>query len=130
MSNNKLKDCWDAFERLKKGIPNNKVFLGETITNSLVSKEAGLDAGYVKNARPSHKELVDAIVEYNKEITEGNLEKRIESLELKLEAEKEKSKKLKKERDEAFEREILLFDKLIKLEQKVEKSNVLKLRQR
>lgn len=130
MSNNKLKDCWDAFERLKKGIPNNKEFLGETITNSLVSKEAGLDAGYVKNARPSHKELVDAIVEYNKEITEGNLEKRIESLELKLEAEKEKSKKLKKERDEAFEREILLFDKLIKLEKKVEKSNVLKLRQR
>ena len=70
MSNNKLKDCWDAFERLKKGMPNNKEFLGETITNSLVSKEAGLDAGYVKNARPSHKELVDAIVEYNKEITE------------------------------------------------------------
>lgn len=128
MSNNKLKDCWDAFERLKKGIPNNKEFLGETITNSLVSKEAGLDAGYVKNARPSHKELVDAIVEYNKEITEGNLEKKIESLELKLEAEKEKSKKLKKERDEAFEREILLFDKLIKLEKKVEKSKISKLR--
>ena len=76
MSNNKLKDCWDAFERLKKGMPNNKEFLGETITNSLVSKEAGLDAGYVKNARSSHKELVDAIVEYNKEITEGNLEKK------------------------------------------------------
>lgn len=128
MSNNKLKDCWDAFERLKKGMPNNKEFLGETITNSLVSKEAGLDAGYVKNARPSHKELVDAIVEYNKKTIEGNLEKKIESLELKLKAEKERSKKLKKERDEAFEREILLFDKLIKLEQKVEKSNVLKFR--
>ncbi|TMP72728.1 hypothetical protein CWB76_01905 [Pseudoalteromonas sp. S1609] len=128
MSNNKLKDCWDAFERLKKGMPNNKEFLGETITNSLVSKEAGLDAGYVKNARPSHKELVDAIVEYNKKIIEGNLEKKIESLELKLKAEKEKSKKLKKERNEAFEREVLLFDKLIKLEEKVEKSNVLKIR--
>ena len=128
MSNNKLKDCWDAFERLKKGMPNNKEFLGETITNSLVSKEAGLDAGYVKNARPSHTDLVDAIVEYNKKIIEGNLEKKIESLELKLKAEKEKSKKLKKERNEAFEREVLLFDKLIKLEEKVEKSNVLKIR--
>ena len=36
---------------------------------------------------------------------------------------------LKKERDKAFEREILLFDKLIELEKKIEKSNVLKLKQ-
>lgn len=128
MSNNKLKDCWDAFERLKKGIPNNKEFLGEPITNSLVSKEAGLDAGYVKNARPSHKELVDAIVEYNKVNVETNLKKTIEALKFKLKVEEEKSEMLKKERDEAYKREILLFDKLIKLEEKVEKSNVLKLR--
>ncbi|TMO64859.1 hypothetical protein [Pseudoalteromonas aurantia] len=128
MSNNKLKECWDAFQRLKSGTPNNQAFLGEDITNSLVSKEAGFDAGYLKNNRASHSEIVDAINDYNNELKEGNLEKRIEILEGKLKAEKEKSKMLKEERDGAFQRELLLFNKLIELEKKVEKSNVLKLR--
>jgi len=123
MSTNKLQNCWDALNRLKAGEPNNKKFLGQLITNSIVSKEADLGAGYLKNDRKSHEAIVNEINDYKNGQQEGGLKATIEKLTGQLAAEKMKSMQLKQERDEALERELLLYDRLFELEKKVNASS-------
>jgi ATP-dependent Clp protease ATP-binding subunit ClpA len=123
MSTNKLQDCWDALNRLKAGEPNNKKFLGQLITNSIVSQEADLDAGYIKNKRLSHKAIVTEIDDYKEEQQEGSLKTQVKELRGKLAREESKSKQFKQDRDDALARELLLYDRLCELEKEVKASS-------
>ena len=58
--------CEEALERLIIGKPNYQKFLGKKITASLVSREAGLDKGYLKKSRFQHKLILFKISEASK----------------------------------------------------------------
>lgn len=124
MNTNKLQECRNALDRLKAGTPNNNDFLGLLITNSLVSKEAGLDAGYLKNNRKSHAAIVNEIKDYKEEQQEASLKTQIKDFKGKLAKETSKSKQFKQERDDSLARELLLYDRICKLEKEVKASSV------
>ena len=73
-----LKNCYEAFERLKagKGTKNGCVGLApEAITPARVSVEAGHDAGYLKKSRPQHAGIISAILTYQSENNSTTLSK-------------------------------------------------------
>jgi hypothetical protein len=126
-----LELCREAFIRLKNSKPLNEQFKGKHITNSIVSQEAGFDAGYLKSTRSMHRSLINEITEYRENQQKGSLKKKIEDLDANLSKEKKRSEKFKKERDVALSREILLYDQICELEGKVQKlNNVSKLKMR
>lgn len=127
-----IQKCIEAFERLKNNTPNNPDFKdlkASEITKSKVSQEAGLDKGFLKSSRRKHITLIGLIEEYrkNKSSTLSQNEK--------LNREKRKAERYKKERDDAVElyhqslgRELLLISKVRELELLLGSSNVIKLK--
>jgi len=64
MTNPKLQQCYEAFERLKAGEAKHKDFKNlplSEITFSKISQEAGHDAGYLKKSREQHKALLSML---------------------------------------------------------------------
>lgn len=128
-----LKDCYEAFERLKvgKGIKDGCIGLApELITPARVSIEAGHDAGYLKKSRRQHIGLISAILAHQHENTSTTLSKteikrRSDQRVIKLTAEL----KLMKERlEDSLARELKLVAKLRELEEDLYKqSNVARL---
>jgi hypothetical protein len=60
-----ISKCREALGRIEKGIFNISKHRGKRITPALVSKEAGLDAGFIKKGRELHKPLMDWISRLN-----------------------------------------------------------------
>jgi len=128
-----LKDCYEAFERLKVGKGTKDGCIGlasELITPARVSIEAGHDAGYLKKSRRQHIGLISAILAYQHENTSTTLSKaeikrRSDQRVIKLTAEL----KLTKERlEDSLARELKLVAKLRELEEDLYKqSNVARL---
>ncbi|HHF0552978.1 TPA: hypothetical protein ACPHT2_002625 [Vibrio antiquarius] len=118
--------CIEAFERLKVGKPLNEKFKGintSEITPSIVSQEAGFDAGYLKNSRANHKPLIILINDFRNSSPTTTLSKR----EI-IEREKKKTTNYKTEKilaesrlEEALKRELLLARKVRELEELVSK---------
>lgn len=66
-SEDSLKACREAFERLKKGDARLEKYAGLAkgdINKSIVSLEAGLDKGYLKSSRMAHIPLILEIESY------------------------------------------------------------------
>jgi hypothetical protein len=116
MSNQGIKKCEDAFQRLKDGEPNNASFAGLIVTPSLFSKEAGFDGGYLKNSRTVHRSLLNKIEDYKTTQQEGGLKRQIAKLEAKLKNSEDKVCEYKQLFEFAISRELLLFEKLNRLE--------------
>ncbi|EGR5854857.1 hypothetical protein AAHL06_002762 [Vibrio parahaemolyticus] len=119
-----LQKCMDAFERLKNGKPNNQSFKHLTpkqITPSVVSQEAGLDAGYLKKSRENHKPLITMINAFRlKEEPESLIRKRdYDKLRTDNDALKLENKRLVMQRDQALSRELLLVRKLRLMEKEL-----------
>lgn len=116
MSNQGIKKCEAAFQRLKENTPINKSFSGLIITASLVSKEAGFDGGYLKTSRIIHRALLNEIEGYKTTQQEGGLKRQIVKLETKLKKSEDKTNEYKTLFESAISRELLLFEKLNKLQ--------------
>ena len=125
MANNQIPFCEKAFQRLVDGNPNNLDFLGQTITAALVSKEAGLDPGYLKRSRLSHKYLIEKIDNHKKQQQQGGLKSKNRVLEEKLKAAKNLTESYKKQRDTFLTSAILLKEQVFKLENKIIELNKL-----
>lgn len=112
-----LQKCIDAFERLKEGKPNDEKFKHlspKQITPSIVSQEAGLDAGYLKKSRGNHQPIITLINAFRlSEEPESMIRKRDYE---KMKADKDtlvlENESLVKQRDQALSRELLLIRKL------------------
>lgn len=128
-----LKDCYEAFERLKVGKGTKDGCIGlapELITPARVSIEAGHDAGYLKKSRKQHTGLISAILAYQHENTSTTLSKaetkrrsvqRISRIETEL-------KLTKKRLEDSLARELKLVAKIRELEEDLYKqSNVARL---
>lgn len=124
MISNGLQLCWEALERLKSNTPLNPHFKGVKLTNSIVSKEAGLDAGYLKSSRANHQALIQEINDYNEDLKDNHLRLKIEKLQLDIAKLKEQNKELTLERDNALGREILLYNHICELEDHLLTNNV------
>lgn len=71
-----LDKCLEAFERLKINEPFNSKYKDlprERLTPAIVSKEAGFDAGYLKNSRYSHKALIILINDFRSYGADANV---------------------------------------------------------
>ena len=125
---NKLMACFEALERLKDGTPQVEEFIGlelDKITNSIVSQEASNDKGYIKNDRPNHQGIIQAIKDVNDSIhictlskaeIERRNKKKVEKLNNKLALAEELL-------EESLAREILLMTRLKVLEEQVFNEN-------
>lgn len=123
-SNNGLQKCFDAFERLKKGsaiIDKFRNLSPSKITPSIVSQEAGMDAGYLKKSRSSHAFLIAMINAYKLEHEpEQSIRRRqIETVRAAREMAEIDNKSLNKQLDAALGRELLLIRQIYSLEQKI-----------
>lgn len=128
-----LKDCYEAFERLKAGKGTKDGCIGlapESITPARVSVEAGHDAGYLKKSREQHTGIISAILTYQNENTSTTLSKaeikrRSDQRVKKAEAEL----KLTKQRlEDSLARELKLVARIRELEEDLHKqSNVVSL---
>lgn len=125
---NKLMACFEALERLKDGTPQIEEFIGlklDKITNSIVSQEAGNDKGYIKNGRPNHQGIIQAIKDVNDSIHICTLSK--------SEIERRNQKRIAKLKDtlahtellleESLTRELLLVKRLKELEEQLSSEN-------
>lgn len=119
MSTTKILICKEAFERLKAGKPNNSHYIGKRITASLVSKEAGFSAGYLKASNKHHKLLIEEINSFHEMKANKIQSPNLKSLKSRLRKEKENAKKYKKQRDDALEREFNLYIQIDSLTQKL-----------
>ena len=119
MAKNQLPLCENAFNRLVEGNPNNLEFIGQTITAALVSKEAGLDKGYLKKDRLTHKYLTDQIDAHNKKQKEEGVESTILELNRKLKKAKNSEKKYKKQSESFLTSAIELNEQVFKLENQI-----------
>lgn len=126
--NNKsgLEKCYAAFQRLKEGKPQlvkYKNLAPSAITLSVVSQEAGLDAGYLKPKREKHQPLITLINAFKNEIEPPSLirKRKFESMKMAKELGEEESKSLKMQLDAALGRELLLVRQLQRLEEEIEK---------
>lgn len=73
-----LKDCYEAFDRLKAGKGTKDGCIGiapDSITPARVSVEAGHDAGYLKKNREKHLGIISAILNYKNNNTSTTLSK-------------------------------------------------------
>ncbi len=118
---NGVEECYAAFERLKKGNPRLKKFLGitpEKITASCVSQEAGFDSGYLKKKRISHQGII-ALIETHRNQNKSTTLSKAEV----IRREKQKTARLKERLvmtenllEQALARELLLVTKLAEME--------------
>lgn len=123
-----LKDCYEAFERLKMGKGTMDGCIGlapESITPARVSVEAGHDAGYLKKSRGQHAGIINAILAYQHVNTSTTLSK----AEIKRRSERRVSKveielKLTKNRlEDSLARELKLVAKIRELEEDLYKQS-------
>ncbi|GKW51773.1 hypothetical protein NCCP2140_08260 [Pseudoalteromonas sp. NCCP-2140] len=123
--NSGLKRCYEAFERLKQGNANIEEFKNlpkAKITKSIVSQEAGFDAGYLKSNREQHQPLISMInifVEDNQKTTMGK------GAAIKREKEKSakaraREKELQVKLEAALGRELQLYHRLKEIEEELE----------
>lgn len=118
MNNTKLLLCEEAFNRLKAGKPNNPKHKDMPITASLVSKEAGFTAGYLKSKNKHHQSLIEDINSFQEKSDDKILSPDIIKLESRLKKEKELAAKYKQQLDAALEREFNLYIQVNELVQK------------
>lgn len=118
-----IKDYWDALERLKAGCPS-RVPLGSAINKDTVALEAGRKRGTIKRSRSSFHKLIVAI---ESEITELDTPATPpKDLLRKARAEKQNYKELY---HQALNRELMLIEKLTRLEKEASQfSNVMPIR--
>lgn len=116
-----LDECYAAFERLKANKPNVDAYKNidpASITPAIVSKEAGLDAGYLKRSRSNHQPLITLINAYKNdaESTKDVKKRDIKALrEAKTTAETAQQA-LQQNLEAALGRELLLVRQLKELE--------------
>ena len=119
---NSLKKCYQAFDRLKEGIAEKPKFLGiksGQITPSIVSQEAGFDAGYLKKGRVKHRALIEMINTYATESKNGSTLSKAEIIRrerIKLNACKEELLRVQHLLEQSLSREVLLSAQLAELE--------------
>lgn len=115
---NGLELCEESLDRLIRGKPNNLKFLGKPITPSLVSKEAGLDKGYLKKSRHQHRLIIFNIDEHCRLQTKAS-PKASEDIP-KLKAQKSKIKNelqlVTQRLNDSLAREVILVHQLRKIE--------------
>ena len=125
-----LKDCYEAFERLKAGKGTKDGCIGlapESITPARVSVEAGHDAGYLKKTREKHAGIISAILAYKNTNTSTTLSKeeikrRSDQKFSRIEAELNLTKK---RLEDSLARELKLVARVRELEEDLhKKSNV------
>ncbi|USD32107.1 MULTISPECIES: hypothetical protein [Vibrio] len=123
-----LEACYEAFERLKEGKPNNSKFFGiapSKLTPSIVSQEAGFDSGYLKRKRPNHQgiiSLIDAFKEESKDTTLSKAET-IRRESRKANYYKDELERVRLLLEHSLARELLLATKLRELEKQLYDSN-------
>ena len=116
-----LKECYAAFERLKANKPKVDTYKNidpASVTPAIVSKEAGLDAGYLKRSRSNHQPLITLINAYknNAETTKSVRKRDIEALKEAKTTAETAQEALQNELEAALGRELLLVRQLKKLE--------------
>ena len=107
---NAIIEYFDALERLKKNEPIN-IPVDSKINNDTVALEAGRQRGTIKKSREMFTELIEAIDKYNKYIQEPTIK-----LKDNLEKYKVKAKEYRDLYEEALNRELMLLEKINKLE--------------
>jgi len=108
-----LKEYYEAFKRLKSNKPIN-VPVGTKITNDAVSLEAGRKKGTIKKSREIFTELIEEIAEYT------NKEKApLHECKAQVDKYKIKYKEYKLLYEQALNRELMLLEKLNKLEKRL-----------
>lgn len=115
-----IKKCEEALRRIEQGVFNIPKHRAKKVTPAMVSKEAGLDAGFIKKNRELHQPLIDWINKLNGD--QNTLEKRTS---------KPRSPSSKKDKDTiallkerlnvAVSKELLMLDKIRELEAKLNK---------
>jgi hypothetical protein len=113
--------CQKAFDRLKAGKPNNKKFIGMPITPSVVSQEAGWDAGYLKRDRIIHGPLIIEIDDFSKlqKSKLARLQSKLDKANSEKEQEKNKAESFEKKYKASLAREFMLTEKIFELEKKM-----------
>lgn len=107
-----IEKYFKALERLKKGKPIN-IALSSKINNRNVALEAGSDPSAIKKSRPQFQQLIQAIKEIsNKVSTKANHNKKI------LLKHKEKANEYKLLYQQSLNRELMLINKIDKLQNK------------
>jgi hypothetical protein len=128
MSSKGLERCEKAFLRLKEGNPNQEDFKGEPITASLVSKEAGFDAGYLKFSRPAHRALLNQIDIQKNSTNSGGPKAKVAKLEKEIKKLTSDKNKYKQQRDDSLARELILYQQLSELQANKNNHNIYPLR--
>jgi len=119
-----MQEYWEALERLKAGCPG-RVPPGSSINKDTVALEAGRKRGSIKKSRSSFGELIAAIDTANGEVDVPANKPR--DLLRKARAEKQNYKELY---HQALNRELMLLDRLARLEKELARfSNVLPIRE-
>lgn len=105
---------WEALERLKKNSPI-RVKKGSSINNDTVALEAGMKRGSIKKSRKSFATLIEAISEEAEKSSVLPLSTRDQ-----LKLEKSKKNNYRELYHQALNRELMLMDRLAKLEQELQ----------
>jgi hypothetical protein len=128
MNRDGLERCEQAFLRLKNRKPEHQEFKGQLITPSLVSKEAGFDAGYLKFSRSAHRSLLNQIDIHKNNHKSGGLQTKVASLERDIKKLKIDKEQYKKQRDDSLIRELILFEQLSQLQDRKKNHNIFSLK--
>lgn len=125
-------ECEKAFERLLDRKPNVAKHVGlesEKITASVVSVEAGFDAGYLKKSRKPHQALI-ARIEANKgevQSTEVVHREALRRSKAKNQTMTAEMLEMKADRDRVLSEHLTLVERILELEKELKKhQNVLK----
>jgi phenylalanyl-tRNA synthetase alpha subunit len=110
INNSNLKCYYDALERLKKNIPTTVPY-GTKINNDTVSLEAGRKRGSIKKSRVEFTDLINKINEAKDET-----EKPLRTCKEALQKSKKKQNEYKEKYHRALGRELMLVEKLSRLE--------------
>lgn len=128
-----VRECEEAFERLLERKPNVTKHIGlepEKITASVVSVEAGFDAGYLKKSRKPHQVLI-ARIEANKgevQSTEVVHREALRRAKAKTQTMTAEMLEMKADRDRVLSENLMLVERILELEEELKKhQNVLKL---
>ncbi len=118
--------CKQAFERLAAGKPQRLLITDYKIyriTAATVSKEAGFDAGYLKESRVKHRPLLLEISQFKtyQQTRTGSDKKQILDLSDQLRDEKNLVNDSETLYEEALARELVLVAKLVELEFQIRK---------
>jgi len=118
--------CKQAFERLAAGKPQRLLITDYKIyriTAATVSKEAGFDAGYLKDSRAKHRPILLEISQFKalQQTRTGSEQKQILDLSGQLQDEKKQVDNFETLYKEALARELVLVAKLAELESQIRK---------